>query len=215
MTGRLLRVGLTGGIATGKSVCLEAFRALGAATIDADVLARDAVAPGSPGLAAVVARFGPGVILASGALDRAALARIVFADASARRDLEAIVHPVVRARIADWFLAQESQPGDDHVAIADIPLLYETGRAQDFDRVVVAACHPEQQIARVMARDGLSRADALARIAAQYPIDDKRRMADLVIDTSGSLDDTARGVAAAWTSLVEAARRGEAGRARR
>ncbi|MEO8480562.1 MAG: dephospho-CoA kinase [Acidobacteriota bacterium] len=206
MTAPVLRVALTGGIATGKSYCLTRFRALGAATIDADVLAREAVRPGSEGLAAVVARFGASVLDGHGALDRAALARIVFADAGARRDLESIIHPFVRAAIAAW---TDRLRGDAHsrassdpiLAIADIPLLYEQDRARDFDRVIVAACDPVLQRQRLMMRNGLSADEADRRIAVQLPIAEKRRRADYVIDTSASLGETDRQVDVVWRSL--------------
>jgi dephospho-CoA kinase len=160
----VLRVALTGGIATGKSYCLSRFAALGAATIDADALARDAVAVGSPGLAAVVAAFGQGILAEDGSLNRAALGRVVFTDSRARAALEAIVHPDVYRRIREWFA---NLPSPARVAIADIPLVFETGHNHDFDAVIVAACKPEEQLRRVMARDELSDSDARARIAAQ------------------------------------------------
>ncbi len=185
------RIALTGGIATGKSHVRARLAALGVPTIDADVLARDAVAPGSPGLAAVIARFGPGVLDPAGALDRRALAAIVFADGQARRDLEAIVHPLVRAATDRWFGSLDPATP---LAVADIPLLYETGRDADFDRVIVVAAAPETQVRRIIARDGLSEADARARLAAQLPIDEKVRRADHVIRTDGAITDTDRQV---------------------
>src|SRR4029453_7090658 len=133
------RAALTGGIATGKSYCLSRFAALGAAVIDADLLARDAVSAGSPGLARVVERFGPGVLHGDGDLDRSALARIVFADRVARADLEAIVHPEVYRRVSEWFA---DLPAGTALAIADIPLLFETGHQHDYDVVIVCACRP-------------------------------------------------------------------------
>ena len=132
----MLRVALTGGIATGKSYCLERFARLGAPVIDADVLAREAVAPGTPALEAVAARFGFSVLTPEGALNRSALARIVFSDARARAALEAIVHPEVYRRIREWFA---NLPPGTILGIADIPLLYETGQEHEFDRVIVAA----------------------------------------------------------------------------
>src|SRR6185436_13472853 len=123
-----------GGIATGKSHCLAKFATLGVPTIDADRLAHDAVEPGSQGLAGVVRRFGSSLVLPNGQLDRAALGRLVFADAAARRDLEAIIHPIVYASIARWF---STLGADERFAVADIPLLFETGREADFDRVIV------------------------------------------------------------------------------
>jgi dephospho-CoA kinase len=184
----MLRAALTGGIATGKSFCLEHFAALGGATIDADTLARVAVAPGSAGLAQVVSRFGAGVLRPDGSLDRSALAGIIFADREARADLEAIVHPEVYRRISHWFA---NLPLGTRVAIADIPLLFETGHEHEFERVIVAACDPDEQVRRVMARDGLTQADARARLAAQWPIEEKARRADFVIRTDSSHAETA------------------------
>jgi dephospho-CoA kinase len=194
----VLLVALTGGIATGKSYCLERFTRLGAITISADRLARDAVVPGSIGLAAVVERFGPSMLGDDGTLNRAALASIVFADADARRELESIVHPHVYRAIRDW--AAGDHPAGS-VLIADIPLLYETGREADFDKVVVAACRADQQLARLMARDGISDAEARRRLASQLPIDEKARRADYVIDTSGTFADTDRGIQFVWDRL--------------
>ena len=183
----MIQAALTGGIATGKSYCLARFHALGFPTIDADRLARLAVAPGSPGLAAVVERFGSGVLQPDGTLDRSALARIVFADRTARADLEAIVHPDVYRRIREWFA---NLPGGPRAAIADIPLLFETGHQHDFDRVIVAACTLEEQLRRLVQRDGLTMADARARIDAQWPIDEKVQRADYVIRTDGGFAET-------------------------
>lgn len=194
------RVALTGGIATGKSHVRARFEDLGVPTIDSDVLARDAVAPGTAGLAAVVKRFGPDMLDASGALDRHRLGRVVFADADARRALEAIVHPEVRRATEAWFASLDA--ARHPCAIADIPLLYEVGRDRDFDRVVVAACDPDTQIRRVMARDGLSEADARQRVAAQLPIEEKIRRADFVIRTDGPFADTERQVREVWKALV-------------
>jgi dephospho-CoA kinase len=181
------RVALTGGIGTGKSYVLARMRDAGVPVIDADLLAREAVAPGSPGLDAVVARFGPDVLSRDGSLDRARLAEIVFRDKAGRHDLEAIVHPYVRRRIDDFFL---SVPDEVPFAVADIPLLYETGRQRQFDRVIVAACSRDTQIARVMKRGGLPREEAERRVDAQLPIDAKVALADDVIRTDGSYEDT-------------------------
>ena len=189
---RVRRIALTGGIATGKSHIRAAFEALGVPTIDSDVLAREAVAPGTPGLAAVVDRFGSEVLDANGALHRQKMAKLVFAHPEARKALEAIVHPHVRQATEKWFASLE--PHQHPYAIADIPLLYEVGRERDFDAVIVAACDPETQLRRVMARDGLSEADARQRLAAQLPIEEKIRRADYVIRTDGSFADTDRQV---------------------
>ncbi|HVZ20871.1 MAG TPA: dephospho-CoA kinase [Vicinamibacterales bacterium] len=182
------RVALTGGIATGKSHVRAEFERLGVPTIDADRLARDAVAPGTVGFAAVVRRFGPEIVDPSGGIDRRKLGSIVFADPAARRDLEAIVHPEVRRIMDDWF--ETLDPAAHPFAIADIPLLYETGREGDFDAVIVAACDPETQVRRVIARDQLTEADARQRLAAQLSIDEKVRRADYVIATEGTIDAT-------------------------
>jgi dephospho-CoA kinase len=181
------RVALTGGIATGKSHVRAEFERLGVPTIDADTLARDAVAAGTPGFDAVVTRFGRAVLDKTGALDRRKLASIVFSDASARRDLEGIIHPAVRVAIDSWFDALDDSSG---FAVADIPLLYETGREREFEKVIVTACAPDEQVRRIMARDTISEAEARSRIAAQLPIDEKARRADYVIRTDGSFAET-------------------------
>jgi dephospho-CoA kinase len=193
------RVALTGGIATGKSHVRADFERLGVPTIDADRLARDAVAEGSPGLKAVINRFGRGVLDDTGALDRRKLGSIVFQDPVARRDLEDIIHPAVRSAIDAWF---ESISDSAPVAIADIPLLFETGRQGEFDVVIVTACDPLTQIKRVMARDDVSEAEARARVAAQLPIEEKVRRADHVINTDGSFEETNRQVRSVYEVLV-------------
>jgi len=194
-------VALTGGIATGKSTIAAGLRARGVPVVDADSLARDAVAPGSEGWREVVARFGPGVVAADGGLDRAGLGRLVFADAVARADLERIVHPRVRAGVAAFFAAAGGVPA----AVAEIPLVYESGWHRRFDAVVVAACHPLVQVARLRARDRLDEAAARARLAAQWPIEDKARLADRVVLTGGTLDDTRRQTEALARWLLDAA----------
>jgi dephospho-CoA kinase len=194
----VLRVALTGGIATGKSYCLQRFVARGAAAIDADLLAREAVAAGTPGLRAVVERFGSGVLAADGTLDRPALGRVVFADTRARAALEAIVHPEVYRHIREWYANLAPVTA---VAIADIPLLFETGHHHDFDQVIVAACPPEEQVSRVMARDGLDAAAARARVAAQWPIAEKVARASHVIWTNRGFEETDRQVAHVYDAL--------------
>lgn len=181
------RIGLTGGIATGKSYVASRLAAAGVPVVDADRLAREVVAPGTAGLDAVVARFGPEILTADGRLDRARLADMVFRDDTARRDLEAIIHPAVRRGVTQFF---ESLPNDTSVAVAEIPLLFETGREQSFDRVLVVACAPALQLERVMARDGVSRDAAARRVGAQLPIDEKVRRADDIIRTDGTLAET-------------------------
>ncbi|HEY9466921.1 MAG TPA: dephospho-CoA kinase [Vicinamibacterales bacterium] len=182
------RVALTGGIATGKSHVLAQLAKLGAPTIDADKLARDVVAPGTPGLKAVVDRFGEDVLDQMGGLDRRKLGSIVFSDPVARRDLEEIIHPAVRGAIDEWYASLGEVPAG--FAVADIPLLYETARQREFDAVIVTACDTNTQLTRIMARDGISEAEARARIAAQLPMSEKIRRADYVINTDGSFDET-------------------------
>jgi dephospho-CoA kinase len=197
----MVRAALTGGIATGKSHCLARFAALGAAVIDADRLARDAVAPGTRGLARVIERFGSGLRLSDGSLDRAALGAIIFTDRTARADLEAIIHPEVYQRITEWLA---NLPPGTRVAIADVPLLYETGHDYEFDRVIVCACSPSEQLRRIMSRDHLSREEALHRLNAQWPIDEKARRADYVIQTDGSFAETDAQVKAVLEQLLTA-----------
>jgi dephospho-CoA kinase len=206
MSRRLLRVALTGGIATGKTHCLAKLAAMGAPVIDADELAKMAVEPGTPGLEAVVARFGTAITKPDGMLDREALGRIVFADADARRDLEAIVHPAVYAGIQRWFEELERWSGAK-VGIADIPLLVETGHAADFDRVIVIKCDREQQLARLLQRGGLSQVEAERRIDAQARLADKLALADFVIDTSGTYEETDTQLRSAWTTLQQPSQR--------
>jgi dephospho-CoA kinase len=197
---RVRRVALTGGIATGKSHVRECFERLGVPTIDSDRLARDAVAPGSPGLAAVIEWFGRGVLDVDGALDRHKLAAIVFADEQARKTLEGIIHPQVRRATDAWFASLD--PARYPYAIADIPLLFEVNRDRDFDVVIVVAAEPETQVRRVMQRDSLSEPEARQRLAAQLPIDEKIQRADFVIRTDGPIADTERQVGEVWKALL-------------
>jgi dephospho-CoA kinase len=198
------RVALTGGIATGKSHCLQRFTALGAPTIDADLVAREVVAPGSPTLASIVARFGPGLIAGDGSLDRALLGRVIFTDPAARHDLNALLHPMIYERIQSWYDRLAGAQPAPRAAIAGVPLLFETGREQEFDWVVVTACRPEQQLARLIVRDRMSKADALLRIRSQMPIEKKAQRGDDVIDTSGTIEETDRQVASLWAKWVTA-----------
>ena len=197
----MLRVALTGGIASGKSYVLERFAALGAPVIDADRVAREVVEPGRPAWDALRVRFGPAVFAADGRLDRGRLAALVFDDDAARRDLEAIVHPPVRAAIDDWF---RNPPGGAPrpFGIACIPLLFETGRAAEFDHVIVTACSPATQLARLTARDGLSPEDGRKRLAAQLPTAARTAGADVVIRTEGSFAETDRQVDRAYRALA-------------
>jgi dephospho-CoA kinase len=188
----MLRLALTGGIATGKSHIRGRFEALGIDTIDADRLVHEALRPGTQATISIAHRFGSGVIAADGSVDRRRLGDQVFADDEGRRDLEKLLHPAVYAAITDWFEAL-ARAGKT-LGIADIPLLYETGHEGDVDAVIVAACGREEQLRRVMARDGLSLEAARQRVAAQMAIEDKVRRADFVIWTTGTLEETDRQV---------------------
>jgi dephospho-CoA kinase len=192
------RVGLTGGIGSGKSAVTALLRERGAVVVDADVLAREVVEPGTPGFAAVVERFGDGVLDGDGRLDRPALGAVVFADEQARRDLEAIIHPRVRARAAEL----EAAAGPDAVVVHDVPLLVETGQAELYDLVVVVDVPVETQIERLASNRGMSRAEAESRIAAQATREQRRGAADVVIDNSGTLADLADAVDALWQRLA-------------
>lgn len=187
------RIGLTGGIGTGKSHVLSYLARRGVPTVDADDLAHAVVAPGEPALQAVVQRFGVGVLDPRGALDRKALARIAFQDADARRELEAIIHPAVWLAVDRWFASRHGE-----AAVAAVPLLFETGHEGDFDKVMVTSCSPDRQVARVAARDGLSVEEVRSRLAAQMAPEARLARADAVIDTNGSEADTARQVDALW-----------------
>lgn len=199
----MLRVALTGGIGTGKSYVCRLLRDLSVPTVEADQLARAAVQPDQPAFAGLRARFGTAVIAADGTLDRARLGRLVFADPTARAALEALVHPPVREAIEKWFQRCRISTGPPF-AVADIPLLFETGRASAFDCVVVVACAPETQLQRVMARDGLPAGEVRRRIAAQHPIAQKAARADVVVRTDGSFAETDRQVASLCRTLAAA-----------
>jgi dephospho-CoA kinase len=187
---RFVLFGLTGGLASGKSSVAAFFRARGVPVIDADRLAREVVAPGSPGLAAVIEAFGLGVVAADGTLDRAALAARVFADPAERARLNAILHPRIGALTAERAaaLAAAGEP----LACYEAALLVENGLADAFRPLVVVAVPEAVQVARAMARDGVTEAEARARIAAQMPLESKVAVADYVIDTSGERAATER-----------------------
>lgn len=202
----MIRVGLTGGIASGKSAVGELLRQHGALVIDSDQLARDVVAPGSAGLAAVVERFGEGILLPDGGLDRAALGRLVFSDAAAREGLNAIIHPLVRAAAAGI----EAQVADPYAIVVHmIPLLVETGQQDAFDALLVVDVDEETQRARLMARNDLTEDEAQARIDAQASRTDRLRVADFVIRNDAGLEDLAERTHAVWHELLK--RRGQQG----
>ncbi len=194
----MIRVGLTGGIASGKSAVADLLAELGAVIIDADRLAREVVEPGTDGLAAIVDRFGAAVLDDHGALDRAALGRIVFADDQARRDLEAIVHPAVRRRAAGL----EGAVANDAVIVQMIPLLVETGQSRGFDYCVVVDLDPGLQLDRLLRRNlQLTEAEARSRIAAQATREERLQVADFVIDNGGPEGDLRPQVALLWSRL--------------
>jgi dephospho-CoA kinase len=197
----VLRVGLTGGIGSGKSTVSELLAAHGAVVIDYDVLAREAVEPGSPGLEAIAERFGPEVIAPDGTLDRPALAAIVFADPAALSDLNAITHPAIWRLVAE----REAEAGPDAIVVHDNPLLVEMGAAQHCDVVVVVDVPEDVQIARLVGSRGMSESEARARIAAQASREQRTGAADLVIDNTGPMDELALIVGGTWNELVSRA----------
>ncbi len=201
---RPFRVGLTGGIGSGKSTVSALLASHGALVIDYDRLARDVVAPGTPGLQAIAERFGAGVIDASGSLDRPALGAIVFADAQARRDLEAITHPAIRD------LAAERESAAGGIVVHDNPLLVEMGAHEHCEVVLVVDAPVEVQIDRLTRDRGMSADEARARIAAQASRDDRAAVADVIIDNSGSVDELTALVGELWRELSVRAQGGSA-----
>lgn len=200
----MLRVGLTGGIASGKSEVARRLAERGAVLVDADVLAREAVAPGSEGLAEVVAAFGPGIVADDGGLDRAALGAIVFADPVRREVLNAIVHPRVRARAAE--IAERAGSQDPRaVVVQDIPLLVETGQAGNFDVVVVVDAPDDVRVARLAARNGMPEAEARARMAAQATREERLAAADHVLENTGTVEELRAAVDRLWDGVLVAA----------
>lgn len=192
-----LSVALTGGIASGKSTVARMLAGCGAVVIDADVLAREVVEPGTPGLTEVVARFGEAVLAPDGTLDRKVLGEIVFGDAQARGDLNAIVHPKVRQRRTEIVAAVP----DDAIVVSVIPLLVETGMADEFDAVIVVDMPESLQIERLMARNGLTEGQARARLAAQASRPDRLAVADWVIDNTGTFEHLRCQVDELWRQL--------------
>jgi dephospho-CoA kinase len=191
-------VGLTGGIASGKSTVSAILADLGAVVIDADLIAREVVARGTPGLDAVVAEFGPELLTSEGDLDRPAMGALVFGDPAARKRLEAIVHPLVHARSAEL----EAEAGDHAVVVHDIPLLAEVGRAGSFDEVVVVDAPAGLQVSRMVDERGWTREDAESRIAAQAVREDRLAIATHVIDNTGTLEDLRVQVEAIYAALA-------------
>jgi dephospho-CoA kinase len=194
----VLLVGLTGGIGSGKSTVARLLEKRGAVVFDADLLAREAVEPGTPGHAAVIDRFGADVLAPGGELDREALASIVFADPAARRDLEQIVHPEVRRLFAE---GTEAYRDTDRVVVFSAPLLVETGMHTAFEILVVVSATVATQIERLMRQRGMSEPSIRARIDAQAPLEDKAAAADFLVDNEGSLDELESQVEQLWNDL--------------
>ena len=202
----MLLVGLTGGIGSGKSEVSRRLAALGAVIVDADVIAREVVAPGTPGLAQVVEAFGAGVLRADGSLDREGLGRIVFADADKLAQLNVIVHPLVGERIAE-IMADVERTEPDAIVVYDVPLLVENGLQDRYEVVVVVAATPQTQLRRLVEQRGMTEADARARIAAQAPLEAKLAVADIVITNDGDLEALDTTVGEVWRDLAERAGR--------
>ncbi|QGV81178.1 dephospho-CoA kinase [Streptomyces ficellus] len=194
----MLKVGLTGGIGAGKSEVSRLLSSYGAVVVDADKIAREVVEPGTPGLAAVVEAFGPEVLTAGGALDRPKLGSIVFSDPERLATLNAIVHPLVGARSAEL----EAAAGPDAVVVHDVPLLTENGLAPLYDVVVVVDASPETQLDRLQRLRGMTEDEARARMAAQATREQRRAVADLVVDNDGPLEALEPQVREVWARLA-------------
>ncbi|MGW3075936.1 MULTISPECIES: dephospho-CoA kinase [unclassified Kitasatospora] len=197
----MLKIGLTGGIGAGKSEVSRLFAARGAVIVDSDVIAREVVAPGTDGLAAVVAEFGPQVLREDGALDRPALGAVVFADPERLKALNAIVHPLVRDRAAEL----EAAAAPDAVVVHDVPLLAENGLAPLYDLVAVVDAADEVRVDRLVRLRGMAEEEARARMAAQASREDRLAIADLVIDNSAGLAELEARVDEVWAELARRA----------
>ena len=207
----MIVAGLTGGIATGKSTVAAIFEEAGAFLIDADRIAREVVRPGTPAYSDIVAHFGRGILLADGEIDRKLLAALIFSDPVQRRSLEAIVHPHVKKETARR-LALIRQDAPDAVVVVDVPLLFETGMNRDYHPVIVVYIPEPLQLVRLVARDGITETEALARIRSQMPIETKKSLATHVIDNSDSIEATRAQTLEIYRQL---ARKGAKGREHR
>lgn len=203
----MLRVGLTGSIAVGKSFVSSILAGLGCHVLDADATAREVVAPGSDGLRRVAEAFGPEILNADGALDRAQLGRVVFADEGKRRLLNSILHPLIIAAQDEWLREREREEPAG-VAVIDAALMIESGSFRRFDKLIVVHCHDEVQLERLMRRDNLSREDAARRVASQMPQSEKIRHADFLIDSSGEREETRAQAVKVYERLRALATRG-------
>ena len=196
----MLKVGLTGSIAVGKSFVCECFREHGCHVLDADKVAREVVEPGTTGLAQIVREFGTDILQPNGELDRKALGSVVFVDGKKRELLNSIVHPLVIEEQDRWLNIREMDDPNG-IAIVDAALMVESGGYRRFDKIVVVWCEPAIQLRRLMSRDNLSEQEAKKRIAAQMPQDEKKRFADHLINTSGDFEDVRRQVAEVFEQL--------------
>lgn len=196
----MLKVGLTGSIAVGKSYVCGIFRELGCHVLDADQTARDVVAPGTPGLRKIVEAFGADVLHPDGSLDRKRLGAIVFSDQAKRQLLNSIVHPLVFEEQNKWLIDREAEDPDG-IAIIDAALMIESGGYKRFDHLIVVWCRPDIQLRRLMSRDNLTEADAKQRIAAQMPQEEKKKFADFLIDTSEAFSNTRAQVSKVFETL--------------
>ncbi|HLK47640.1 MAG TPA: dephospho-CoA kinase [Bryobacteraceae bacterium] len=196
----MLKVGLTGGLASGKTFVGEALAGYGCFLIRADELGHEALAPGGPAFAPAVREFGPAILAPDGAVDRRKLAARVFDDPEALARLNALVHPAVRRR-EEQLIAEYAAREPKGIAVVEAAILIETGSYKRFDRLILVTCTEEQQVARARRRDGASEADVRARLSRQMPLADKRKFADFVIDTSGAKEDTLRQTRAVYEQL--------------
>ncbi len=202
MMRRMLRVGLTGNIGSGKSTAALVLAELGAYVIDADLIVHGLLSLGSDTYAAILEAFGSGILQLDGTIDRRMLGQIVFEDAEKRAMLENLVHPGVRSAIEDRIRELEKETADG-IVVVDAALLVETGLYREFDRLIVVTCDPQIQLARAVRRDGLCIDEVRARIAAQMPAEEKTKVADYRVDNSGSLEDTRRQIAAVYQALLQ------------
>ena len=198
----MLHIGLTGGIASGKSTVVTMLRGLGAGIVDCDVIAHDVVEPGSEGLVAVAAAFGPKTLLPDGSMDRAYIGSVVFGDKAKKAQLEAILFPLIHAGI-DEEIKKIEENKKNPVIFLDMPLLYEVKYDSYVDETWLVYVDPVTQLTRLMKRNGYSESEALARIHAQLPIDEKRSLAQVIIDNTGSPEETQEQVFAAWQALMD------------
>jgi dephospho-CoA kinase len=199
----MLKVGLTGSIAVGKSFVLSVLKHLGARTIDADQIAREVVEPGTPGLQALVESFSDGILKADGSLDRSKLGAMVFGDESKRLKLNSILHPFIIAR-QDEIMQSWEQESPDGIAVVDAALMIESGGYRRLDKLIVVHCRPEMQLQRLMSRENLNLEEAERRISSQMPQEEKKKFADVLIDTSDGFDSARKQTEEAWQRLRSA-----------